>query len=127
MVQKDSIQVMTNIIALLLIILGLTDTQYMCHQRFSCSLFILPFMLLTNKLVSYWYFGVCGSLLEGHHVSKHNFTSLPIIIHISINSFQACSQNCGKQQLASPCLLSLCPSACNNLAPTGQIFMKFDI
>ena len=120
MVQKDSIQVLTNIIALLLIILGLTDTQYMCHQRFSCSLFILPFMLLTNKLVSYWYFGVCGSLLEGHHMSTHNFTSLPIIIHISINSFQVSSQNCGKQLLASPCLLSL-------LATTGQIFMKFDI
>jgi len=36
MVQNDSIPVLTNITTLLLIILSLTDTQYMCHQAHSC-------------------------------------------------------------------------------------------
>jgi len=40
--------------------------------------------------------------------------------------FWALSQNCGERLLASSCL-SFCPSARNNSAPTGRIFIKFDI
>jgi hypothetical protein len=36
------------------------------------------------------------------------------------------SQNCKKRQLAFSCLL-VCPSARNNLVPTGRIFIKLDI
>ena len=36
------------------------------------------------------------------------------------------SQNCEKRMLASSCL-SFCPCAWNPSAPTGRIFMKFDI
>ena len=40
--------------------------------------------------------------------------------------FWARSQHCEKPLLASSCL-SVCPSAWNNSAPTGRVFMKFDI
>jgi hypothetical protein len=40
--------------------------------------------------------------------------------------FKTRSQNCGKRLLASSCL-SVCPPAWNNSAPTGRIFVKFDI
>ena len=41
-------------------------------------------------------------------------------------SFEARSQNCENQLLAS-LFLSVHPSAWNNSAPTGRIFMKFDV
>jgi hypothetical protein len=40
--------------------------------------------------------------------------------------FQSRSQNCEKRLLSLSCLY-VCPSAWNNSAPTGRIFMKFDI
>ena len=39
--------------------------------------------------------------------------------------FWALSQNCEKRLYAASCL-SVCLSTCNNSAPTGWIFMKFD-
>jgi len=45
------------------------------------------------------------------------------IINAQYNS-QACSQNCEKPLFNF--VMSLCLSAWNNLAPTGQIFAKFD-
>jgi len=41
--------------------------------------------------------------------------------------FIASSQNCEKRLLASACLSAACLSAWNNSAPTGRIFMEFDI
>ena len=48
---------------------------------------------------------------------------------MAFTTFQVRSKNCEKRLLASSCLsvyLALCPSAWNNMAPTGRIFMKFD-
>ena len=47
-----------------------------------------------------------------------------------LHSFQARSQNCQKQLLASPCfsvIPSICLSAWSKSAPTRPIFIKFDI
>jgi hypothetical protein len=46
--------------------------------------------------------------------------------HVMCFVFRRFSQNCGKRLLASSCL-SVRPSAWNNSAPTGRIFMKFNI
>ena len=46
--------------------------------------------------------------------------------HVMSFVFRRFSQNCGKRLLASSCL-SVRTSARNNSAPTGRIFMKFNI
>jgi hypothetical protein len=40
--------------------------------------------------------------------------------------FQTCTQICEKKRLFSS-VMSVCPSACKISAPTGRIFVKFDI
>ena len=48
------------------------------------------------------------------------------IISNSVISYQTLSKNCEERLPILSCL-SVCPSAWKNSAPTGRIFMKFDI
>jgi len=50
MIQNDSIQVLTNITALLVIILGLTNTQYMCHQTLPCFFVYISIYAVYKKI-----------------------------------------------------------------------------
>ena len=45
-------------------------------------------------------------------------------LNLTVSIFLACSQNCEKEQLL---LRHVRPSVWNNSAPTGRIFMEFDI
>jgi hypothetical protein len=62
----------------------------------------------------------CCQILTSHFSAANTFAS-----HSRTN-FRRFSQNCGKRILASS-FLSVCLSAWNNAAPTGRIFVKFDI
>jgi len=71
--------------------------------------------MFQSPLQEHYSYQVCNSMYECDHS----------VIKLYDSDFLALSQNFKKQLLALSCL-SVCVSAWNISAPTGQIFMKFD-
>jgi len=85
----------------------------------------------------------CGSRSNPQHCFTYSFTTWEtflygrefswVILHFSLQQnvvYRAHSQICDKRLFASSCLSVrkyVRPSAWNNSAPTGRIFIKFDI
>jgi hypothetical protein len=88
--------------------------------------YIISYISSVEELVNMYQITLCPRIVQGLKKMKNLNSEYSFFLL----DYLALLKNCEKLPLPSSYLFvcpSLCPSACNDLASTGQFFMKFNI